>query len=75
MKKLIGIALVLLSAVGCSSCKDGSNWYLGHAGGYQYEECKKGCCEAEDPKTCKCSEKCSCHANHTPETVVIQKKK
>lgn len=62
MKKLLAISLALLVGVGCSSsCKDGSNWYQGYAGGYQYEECKRGCCNKENPKTCKCSERCGCH--------------
>ncbi len=63
-KKLLGIALVLLSAVGCSSCKDGAAWEYGWAGGYQYGECHKGCCDKDSPKKCKCSQKCSCWSNH-----------
>jgi hypothetical protein len=65
MKKLAAIALALLGLGGCSSkCRDGSNWYLGYAGGYQYEECKRGCLEAENPKLCKCTDRCGCWKDH-----------
>jgi hypothetical protein len=71
MRKLIAVAVLVLSIVGCkSTCKDGTNWYLGAAGGYQYEECKRGCCEPENPKTCKCSKRCSCWKDHSEGSVV-----
>ncbi len=64
MKKLLGITLTILFGAGCSACHDGSNWYLGHAGGYQYTECERGCCQKDDPSKCKCTAKCSCHKTH-----------
>lgn len=70
MKKLLALAVLLMSAWGCSSCKDGTNWELGYAGGYQYAECKRGCCEPESPKKCKCSKRCSCWKDHVEGAVV-----
>lgn len=63
MKKLIGLAFLLLTVAGCSTCKDGRNIWYGYASDV-YQECSMKCCREESPKTCKCSQKCSCWNNH-----------
>lgn len=62
MKKAFAIALVLLGLVGCSNkCRDGGRAGYGFVGMTNYYECEKECCREQDPKKCKCSDRCSCN--------------
>jgi len=69
MIKLTAAALLLaLSALGCSTCSDGSQGMglqvgpVG-AGTSRYRACADECCQP-DPKKCGCSNACPCWRRH-----------
>lgn len=70
MKKLAAVVLMLMSVVGCSStCKDGRNIWYGYASDV-YAECSMKCTREENPKTCRCSKKCSCWTHEAHQGII-----
>lgn len=60
MKKLLALCVVLVAAVGCSTCHDGTVAAWGNS--TQYDPCGMGCVNKK--KACECSKQCPCWDKH-----------